>query len=303
MGSKDFIISIFIILVFTILSMGSVLTGGIEQVKREWPKYKCHPAVMPFANVFGHDTGDNFTACIRTLQSDYMGHLMQPIQYQLSMVSSLTGQLTGSLDVMRGGLSGITGSFGKTMGGVLQMFDGIKIEFVRFSTTLKDTLGKLSGTIITVLHATKGTVYTIKSAWNGGPGKAVRRLCFSPDTMVRLEDGSYRRFDQIKLGDVFDWTGSVVEATVELRNIGVDGLPIETMYRCDGTDGQTTDILVSGSHLMYNPLTEEFATVESMEPTRADIHKTDETCETLHCLITSNNTIPIGPYIFHDWND
>ena len=30
---------------------------------------------------------------------------------------------------------------------------------------------------------------------------------------------------------------------------------------------------------------------------------TDTKQETLCCLITSNNTIPIGKWIFHDWED
>ena len=42
-----------------------------EKIKKEWPNYRCNPTVMPFANVFGHDTMKNFTYCVQNLQSTF----------------------------------------------------------------------------------------------------------------------------------------------------------------------------------------------------------------------------------------
>ena len=80
------------------------------------------------------------------------------------------------------------------------------------------------------------------------------------------------------------------------------------MYKIQyGEDGR--DIYVSGSHLVWDPLDEKFLPVEEyakscIENKHPNVcHVTEVKCHELSCLITSNHTIPIGQWIFHDWED
>ena len=59
------------------------------------------------------------------------------------------------------------------------------------------------------------------------------------------------------------------------------------------------NIIVSGSHLVFDPKYKNFVKVEDSSFSEL----TDIKCEKLTCLITSNHTIPIGGRIFHDWED
>ena len=59
------------------------------------------------------------------------------------------------------------------------------------------------------------------------------------------------------------------------------------------------DIIVSGSHLVYDLNTQNFIPTKHIKTSEL----TNINCEILSCLITSNNTIQLGDWIFHDWED
>jgi len=81
MKSTDIIFTIMIIVIFLGLYVANILAIGMKKVKDNWPLYRCSPAVMPFASIFGHDVGDNFMQCIQATQSGYMDYLMMPLNH------------------------------------------------------------------------------------------------------------------------------------------------------------------------------------------------------------------------------
>ena len=81
MKTSDLLNSIFIIAVFIGLYVANILAIGKKNIEKNWPIYRCSPLVMPFANMFGHDTMKNFTYCIQTMQTDFMGPFLAPSNY------------------------------------------------------------------------------------------------------------------------------------------------------------------------------------------------------------------------------
>ena len=76
------------------------------------------------------------------------------------------------------------------------------------------------------------------------------------------------------------------------------GEQVEQMYRLEqGEHGES--VLVSGSHLIYSPEKDQFIPVQQSPFAQL----TSTACPTLACLITSDHIIPIGPWVFHDWED
>lgn len=117
-----------------------------------------------------------------------------------------------------------------------------------------------------------------------GIKKLFRRRCFSPETPVTLQNGESRFIKHIEIGDVLA-NGSVVKATMEILN------ETDPYYRLPG------DILVTGSHYVKDGDT--FKRVKDIE--KAERTYTIE--KIVYCLITSDHKIPVGDYIFWDWED
>ena len=111
-----------------------------------------------------------------------------------------------------------------------------------------------------------------------------RRRCFAPNTPILLKNGDTRCIKDVELGDVLV-NGSVVKATMEILNEN------DVYYKLPG------DILVTGSHYVKDGDT--FKQVKNIEKAE----RTDTVDKIVHCLVTSDHKIPVGDYVFWDWED
>jgi hypothetical protein len=300
MRSSDITLTVIIIIVFVLLMVFNMLAVGIKQIKDDWPTYRCNPSIMPFASVFGHDTGENFTYCIQTMQTNYMGHLMQPLTYNLDSVGDIGGQLSKAVNDIRAFFSKIRSFTTDIVQSIFGVFLNILIEFQRLMVNIKDLFSKLVGILVTILYMVSGFMMLGESSYKGPPGALVKALCFHPDTQIRLADNSLVSMKDLPLNAKLK-TGTRVCAVMNISNIDEDGNQIETVYRVvDGENNE--DILVSGSHLVFDPEVDGFVYVKDLRGDKPSI-PTAQKCAQFCCLITSDHTIPIGKWIFHDWED
>ena len=186
MKSSDISLSIIIILIFILLYVFNILVVGIKNIKNNWPKYRCNPVVMPFASFFGQDPAENFTYCIQTMQSNYMGYLTQPLNYNMGVLGNTTNTLINSINAVRAFFNNIRGFITYIIQSVFGVFLNILIEFQRLIINIKDMFSKTVGILAALMYTLDGSIKTMNSAWNGPPGQMVRALCFHPDTKIAI---------------------------------------------------------------------------------------------------------------------
>ena len=139
---------------------------------------------------------------------------------------------------------------------------------------------------------------TMQSSWDGPPGELVKALCFHPETKLQMQNGEISSMKDIPLNSILH-NGTRVCAVMQISNLDENGYYIEKMYKVKAKRNDDDDIIVSGSHLIYDAKTEQFMHVKDLPVSEL----TDINCSILSCLITSDHTIPIGDWIFHDWED
>jgi hypothetical protein len=296
MKSSNITLSIIIIIIFIALYICNVIAVGIQNIKDNWPLYRCQPLVMPFASSFGHDTGQNFSYCIQNIQTNFMDELLKPINFNIDFLGGITADLTDSLNFARGFMD----IFRVNLKGIFQNLFGtlfnIMVEVQRMVINVKDMIAKMTGIIMAMLYVLNGSMLTMKSAWAGPPGKLVRALCFHPETNLKLQNGEMYPMKNIPLNSILP-NGSRVCAVMQISNLDENGNFVEKMYKVKRELDE--DIIVSGSHLVYDTTLGDFVHVEDLSV--AEI--SDVNCDVLYCLITSDHTIQIGDWIFHDWED
>ena len=306
MKGSDIGLSLFILFVFVVLSLVSVLSVGIKKVQEDWPTYRCNPAVMPFASVFGQDAGTNFTYCIQTMQSSYMDYLLQPMNYNLGVMGGLGGEISGAVNSARYFIDNLRNMITTVVQSIFGVFLNILIEFQRMIIALKDIIGKMVGTLAVLMYTLDGSILTMNSTWNGAPGQMVRALCFHPDTLLQLETGKFVAMKDIPLNSRLK-NGAIVQSVMRLSNVDGEGEQVEDMYAMIG-ENETT-MFVTGSHLIFDNVDKVFTSVKEFSNRLEErkegnkCKKVDLECPELSCLITSNHSIPIGTWIFHDWED
>lgn len=282
---------------------------SVKNVKKNWPLYRCNPFIMPFASVFGQDPKSNFTYCIQNIQTNFMGVLLEPLNYNLGVIKDVLVSTASSISNTRDFLSNFRTNITDSFQSIYSIFLGVIIEVQRMTVAIKDTMAKLVGILATLLYTLKGTVTTMESLWNGPPGNMVRALCFHPDTLLRLKNGEIYKMKNIPLLSELE-NGSIVKAVLHISNCDKDGNISESLFNV-GRGVNNTDILVTKNHLVFDPNTNSFVKVIDYLNTRANesqsngngLGETTIKTKTLSCLITSDHTMLIGEHLFHDWED
>jgi len=307
MKTSDIGLAIFIFLVFIALYVSNILAIGVQNIKQNWPKYRCNPIVMPFASYIGPDgvnSSDNFTFCIQNMQTNYMQYLLKPVNYNLNAMGSVASSLTDSINKIREFFDYIRTEIMSIVGNIFSVFLNIIIEFQRNIINIKDLFGKLVAILATFIYILSGSVMTMNSAWNGPPGKLVRSVskikirCFHPDTLIRTNNNEIVKMKDLELGTILKDGTTEVISVMKISNLDKHKKPIQPLYKLKKGENNE-DIYVSGTHLIYEPKIGEFIPVN--ESSRAIL--TNEYIDYFSCLITSTNVIPIGNNVFHDWED
>ena len=117
--------------------------------------------------------------------------------------------------------------------------------------------------------------------------------CFNPNTLVNMNDDSKKMMKDIEIGEILKGNIEVI-ATLKIKNKYKDNVYYK-IYSKEINDY----IYVTGSHLIQEPDTLKFIPVSK---SKCSI-KTNILANQFSCLVTSTNTIPIGEYLFWDWED
>lgn len=322
MKTSDFMKSLFIIIVFIIIIFTNVISMGMDNIKENWHEYKCNPAVMPFASLFGKDTVKNFNECIQGSQKSIMGMFLSPIYMLFGILASSVKSVLGSLDFVKLRMNSIFGNMFQIFGRVFGAVGNVSIEFQRILIKLKATFGKIIASLVVLINIFQGLSLTGKSIWNGPVGETLRFVCFSPDTPIKMIDGTHKLIKDIQVNDslyIDDTMRNILNEQYKFYNPFLENNVISIMkIRGNSLDGShainwnednrlfrlhsnelENDIYVTGSHYVFNPETKVFEKMKDYSKS----YSTDKKEEYFYCLITDCHLIYSGEHVFWDWED
>lgn len=266
--------------------------SAVAEIKNNWPKYRCNPIFMPLSDNIEKD----FVYCVQNMQTNFMGYLLQPINYIINSLSAVGGDFSQSLNFIRTMISNIRSFFTSIIQNVFGVFLNLVIEFQKITIGIKDLVGKIIGILVTMMYIMDGALKTMQSAWNGPPGQMVQALggmCFHPYTKIKLNNGSIVMMKDLNLGDILE-NGSRVDVLMK-----VDNKFNEPYYKLvgKGVDGDT--IYVTGTHMIFSENENKYIEVKN----HPDAIETDIRENWFSTIITDDHTIKIGEYLFWDWED
>ena len=291
-SGKNWVNFIYINIAFAIYIAGVFYFSQLAEIKANWPLYRCNPMYMPLAD----NMEQNFVYCIQSMQTNFMGYLLQPLTFLTGSLGGMLGSFMGEINSIRAMFDKIRTLFSSIIQSIFGVFLNLVIEFQKITIGIKDLIGKTIGIMVSLMYVMDGSVKTMQSTWNGPPGQMVRALgkCFYPDTMLKLKDGTIKSMKDIDLGDVLE-DGSIVESVMKIDNKR-EPIPLYVI-RDSGINQE--HIYVTGSHLVFDKKINKFIPVEKYS--KAQLSKVES--KWFSCLITSNHKIQIGNEIFWDWED
>ena len=166
MNTSDITLSIFILWMFTMLHSFSKLVMEMKNVNNNWAAYRCKPAVMLFADAFGHNAYENFTFCIQNIQSVFIGNALQGPNF--------------ANDVNNGNMSSANMAFGsasdsnthtkdtakKSTHFTMGVFSNVIIGIKRFFFSMKDIMHRASAAATVEMNSVSSGGDSISGAWD-----------------------------------------------------------------------------------------------------------------------------------------
>jgi hypothetical protein len=282
----------FIILLLVMIGIwGFFLTSfDISEVTNNWEKYRCSPFIIPFSSFFGHDTQENFRFCVDSIFSGVAGPLLGPFTMILgSFITILSGLVTS--------INSVRLEFATMMGGINLMFQNFADRMNQLGVQLRMTTTRMRFLMRRIFATMYAMVYMAMSATTGLMNfsntilfRFLDTFCFDPSTLVQVKDKGFLPISLVKIGDILERTQSRVTSTFSFL---ADGQP---MVELPGR------IFVSTNH---------YVQMENGQWVRADQHPDalpsipwmGGTERPLICLNTENHLLPVGNYIFLDYDE
>ena len=280
-------------IIFTMLWFSFQSLVNIAEIKANWPKYRCQPTIIPFANFFGHEVNENFNYCIKNVFSSQMGEFTGPFGTILgSLITTCMGflQNLNSLRIMLATLvGGVTKVFQELSKRVQLILTQVKTSSMRMQFLMK----RAFGTFYAVIYMALSGVQAGMNFGNTVIFGFLDTFCFPGDTKIDIQDRGLVPIREVILGDRLAKTGKRV---ISVYNFVADG---QAMMKFPESKEYPYPILVSTNHLVkHNNLW--ISAEKHPEAIPAPVWSGGDL---LYCLDTENHEIPIGSYMFSDYDE
>jgi hypothetical protein len=299
-SGKSYLNFIYINVAFLLYICGVFYYSQVAEIKANWANVRCNPIYMPFAD----DITSNFTYCIQSMQSNYMGYMLEPLTYLTGSMGSLLGNFMEEINLVRAMFDKVRTFISAIIQSVFGVFLNLVIEFQKITIGIMDLIGKTVGIMTALMYTLDGSIKTMNSAWNGPMGQSVIVLskCFHPSTQLALHNGKHKlvQIKDIKAGDILHDGNKVIATMIIDNNKNSDSDTVEPLLVIPKAGENNSDIYVTGSHYVYEDTTKKYVQVKHYKKAlKQDNVKSDYYV----CLITENHTIQIGDVLFWDWED
>ena len=281
----------FIILLFLFFTtwLGMLTLADVEEVKKNWPKYRCKPNVMPFASLYGHDTGENFNFCLMNMFGTEMAGALGP-------VFVILGTIVSTLVTLIQTANSIRVQFATMMGGINTLFQNFADRFKQLLAAVQMTgyrmkliMGRLYGAFFAMIYMSISGMAAMQNFTESILFDFLDTFCFDPDTPVLIREKGIVAVKDVKIGDVFELTGSTVTATFQFESDG------QSMVELPG------GIVVSTNHYVRY-LDKWVQAGDHPQAMPRDSWKGGNE-RPLICFNTSDHKIPIGHFVFLDYDE
>lgn len=159
-----FLIPIFIFLYFKTIK-------DLQPIKDDWANQRCKPTVIPFAGFINKPdnmtvaefTQQNFTFCIQSILVSISSFALQPLTFLTSSLSSIYGDLSGSIDSSRTLITNIRTNMANITNQILNRIMNFTVPVTKMIIGFNDLVKKVVAILTSGLYTSLSTYYALKA--------------------------------------------------------------------------------------------------------------------------------------------
>jgi hypothetical protein len=273
-------------LLLTLLNVGILIAlftvGSLEEVAKNWPRYRCNPIFMPFAASFGSDPVENFRFCLDSVFAGKAAQIFSPLYNILNefgnIITKIVNVAMGLRNLFANLRTSIIDFFGNVKQKILTILTQVRVSFIK----MNQLMGRVFGTLYAVIYMGLSGLAAGQNIANNDLVKFLFEFCFAPDTPIPLANGSTIPIHAVRVGDLL----APLEGTAPL---------VSSKFTFDGTNTRMVkigDLHLSAEHYVGGAPAEE----HSIAVPAASI-------PLLVCLNVNGHRFRIGDVVVSDYDE
>lgn len=276
----------FTTVIFTGLLITLFTVGNLREIAANFPRYRCNPALMPFASNFGYDTAENFNFCLNSVFQVKAAEIFTPIYNLLGgftqVVTLITNVTLGIRKLFSNFLLGINQFVRQVRDKIQSVLFSIRMSFIK----LHNLMGRVYGTMFAVIFMGTSAMTAGFNVADNDLVKFIFEFCFDPNTLITLHSGEQIPLREVKVGD-------------RLLDVNETKVYVTSTFRFSGEKTHMVNlhgVKVSDQHYVSYGGT--------MIP--AGEHPNSEPCESLPelvCLNVTGHTFKLGQDVYADYDE
>jgi hypothetical protein len=271
---------------FFLAAYVTTMLSDFAEIKKNWPKYRCNPQYIATAGLYGFDTKENLDYCMKNVMQGEAAVQLGPIYKILANSVGTQGGLLTSVNSIRLQMATL-------MGGIMKTFQQFTDRFAQFlfavrngAVRMRTMMNRVFATVFSVIYMGMSGVTAAQNFGDTMIGGFLSTFCFPPDTPIYVKGAGHVHIKTVKIGDRLA-NGSRVTAVFRFH------APGQEMVRLG-------HVMVSTNHFVKDPDGAWVMAGEHPEAVDAGIWPAHEP---LVCLNTDTHTIPLGKYLFSDYDE
>lgn len=192
---------------FTLITITFIITlvvlftvGNLQEIGKNFPRYRCHPLAMPFAGFFGYDARENFGFCLSNIFNVKVSQIFGPIYKVLvgftDIIRLIVDAALGLRKLFSNFLLSVNGFISSVRDRVQMLLFQIRLSFIK----LHNLMGRVYGTMYAIIWMGTSALTAGMNIADNDLVKFMFEFCFDPETPVKLADGSYVPIRAVKIG-------------------------------------------------------------------------------------------------------
>jgi hypothetical protein len=263
--------------------------ANMADIQNNWSQYRCQPQMMPLAGLFGYSINENFEFCLQQIIQESTKGVTGPFASGMFGFTSILTNLMNSANSFRTMLATL-------VGGVIKIINEFKARMTAMMGRVKLTASRMKTLMYRVYGTMFAVIYMGLSAQTGIANfgdtfifKFIDTFCFPPEQPVMLNDGLVIPISEVLVGDILQG-GHTVQT---IYNFAADGQEMVEL--------SPALIQVSSNHFIRHNvkwiMAKEHPDAKSIGGWSGGKERP------LICLTTHDHILPVGPYIFADYDE
>lgn len=189
-------------IVFFCTLIGVLQLGNLQEIMKNFSRYRCNPLVMPFAGNFGYDATENFNFCLSNIFQLKAVEVFTPLYELLNVFTSIVSQIVnvvlGIRKLFSNFLFGVNRFVRNVRDRIQQLLTSVRMSFLR----INNLMGRVYGTMYAVMWMGLSALTAGFNVADNDLVKFLFEFCFDPNSPIRLADNSMTTLSKIRVGDV-----------------------------------------------------------------------------------------------------